>query len=135
MKLRSLILAGFLALPLTSSYAQVDVSVNFAPPPLPVYEQPPCPVAGYIWTPGYWGWGEMSGIITGCRVSGSLRRQWVCFGHRHGGAGTTAYTRLTRVTGDQLSAFMEALITVMATPEMATGAADGVETTSSTTPL
>jgi WXXGXW repeat (2 copies) len=24
------------------------------PPPLPVYEQPPCPGDGYIWTPGYW---------------------------------------------------------------------------------
>ena len=57
MKLRSLILAGLLALPL-ASYAQVGISVNFAPPPLPVYEQPPCPVAGYIWTPGYWGWGD-----------------------------------------------------------------------------
>ena len=56
MKLRSLILAAFLALPLASSYGQVGISVNFAPPPLPVYEQPPCPVAGYIWTPGYWGW-------------------------------------------------------------------------------
>src|SRR5262249_41381795 len=51
-KLRSLILAGFLALPVASSYAQVDISVGFAPPPLPVYEQPECPVAGYIWTPG-----------------------------------------------------------------------------------
>src|SRR5438128_1529533 len=58
MKLRSLILAGFFALPLASSYAQVGISVNFAPPVLPVYEQPPCPVAGYIWTPGYWGWGD-----------------------------------------------------------------------------
>jgi hypothetical protein len=58
MKLRSLILAGFLALRLASSYAQVGISVNFAPPVLPVYEQPPCPVAGYIWTPGYWGWGD-----------------------------------------------------------------------------
>src|SRR6266478_2581628 len=57
MKLRSLILAGLLALPLASSYAQVGISVNFAPPVLPVYEQPPCPVAGYIWTPGYWGYG------------------------------------------------------------------------------
>jgi hypothetical protein len=57
MKLRSLILAGFLALPLASSYAQVGISVGFAPPVLPVYEQPPCPVAGYIWTPGYWGYG------------------------------------------------------------------------------
>ncbi len=27
------------------------------PPPLPVYEQPPCPVEGYIWTPGVWEWG------------------------------------------------------------------------------
>src|SRR6266513_3703270 len=59
MKLRSFVLAGFLflTLPLASSFAQVDISVNFAPPVLPVYEQPPCPVAGYIWTPGYWGYG------------------------------------------------------------------------------
>ena len=27
------------------------------PPPLPVYEQPPCPEEGYIWTPGQWRWG------------------------------------------------------------------------------
>ena len=26
------------------------------PPPLPVYEQPPIPEEGYIWTPGYWSW-------------------------------------------------------------------------------
>src|SRR5213595_2516670 len=57
MKLRCLVLAGFLALPLASSFAQVGISVNFAPPVLPVYEQPPCPVSGYIWTPGYWGYG------------------------------------------------------------------------------
>src|SRR6266478_2986080 len=56
-KLRSLVLAGLLALPLASSYAQIGISVNFAPPVLPVYEQPPCPIAGYMWTPGYWGWG------------------------------------------------------------------------------
>jgi hypothetical protein len=59
MKLRCFILAGFLfvTLPLASSFAEVDISVGFAPPVLPVYEQPPCPVAGYIWTPGYWGYG------------------------------------------------------------------------------
>jgi hypothetical protein len=34
----------------------IAVSVNFAPPPLPVYEQPPCPTEGYLWTPGYWAW-------------------------------------------------------------------------------
>jgi hypothetical protein len=54
-KLRSLVFAAFLALPL-ASFAQVDISVNFAPPVLPVVEQPPCPVDGYIWTPGYWGY-------------------------------------------------------------------------------
>jgi hypothetical protein len=27
------------------------------PPPLPVYEQPPCPEEGYIWAPGLWRWG------------------------------------------------------------------------------
>ena len=32
----------------------VGVTVGFAPPPLPVYEQPICPGDGYIWTPGYW---------------------------------------------------------------------------------
>ena len=34
----------------------IGVSVNIAPPPLPVYEQPPLPGPGYIWTPGYWAW-------------------------------------------------------------------------------
>jgi hypothetical protein len=59
MKLRSFILAGFLfvALPLAPVGAAVGVSINVAPPVLPVVVQPPCPVAGYIWTPGYWGWG------------------------------------------------------------------------------
>jgi hypothetical protein len=34
----------------------VSISVGFAPPELPVYEQPPCPGDGYLWTPGYWAW-------------------------------------------------------------------------------
>ena len=37
-----------------SSFAGVSISVTIAPPVLPVYEQPPCPGDGYIWTPGYW---------------------------------------------------------------------------------
>jgi len=40
-----------------SSIAGVFVSVTVAPPVLPVYEQPPCPGDGYIWTPGYWAYG------------------------------------------------------------------------------
>jgi hypothetical protein len=58
MKLRSIVLAAFLfvSLPLAASFAQVGISVNVAPPVLPVYEQPLAPAPGYIWTPGYWGW-------------------------------------------------------------------------------
>jgi len=37
--------------------AAVFVSVNIAPPPLPVYAQPIAPGPGYLWTPGYWAYG------------------------------------------------------------------------------
>ena len=46
-----------LALPaLTMAEVSVNVSVGFPPPELPVYEQPPIPDDGYLWTPGYWAW-------------------------------------------------------------------------------
>jgi hypothetical protein len=35
----------------------VGISVDIAPPALPVYVQPPAPYANAIWQPGYWGWG------------------------------------------------------------------------------
>lgn len=28
------------------------------PPPIPVYDQPPMPEPGEVWTPGYWGWSD-----------------------------------------------------------------------------
>jgi WXXGXW repeat (2 copies)/SPOR domain len=37
----------------------VSVSISVAPPVLPVYEQPLCPGPGYIWTPGYWAYGDV----------------------------------------------------------------------------
>jgi len=40
-----------------SSQAGVFISVGFAPPELPVYDQPPCPDPGLMWTPGYWAYG------------------------------------------------------------------------------
>jgi len=40
----------------SSSRAQIAVTVAFAPPELPVYEQPLCPAEDYIWVPGYWAW-------------------------------------------------------------------------------
>ena len=41
----------------TPARADVLVSVNFAPPVLPVYVQPEIPGPGYIWQPGYWAYG------------------------------------------------------------------------------
>src|SRR5271155_3531500 len=54
----SLLLALLLLVVPVVSMAQVgiNVSVNLAPPELPVYDQPPIPAPGYLWTPGYWSW-------------------------------------------------------------------------------
>ncbi len=57
-KLLSLVSVLLLALSPALSMAQVSVSVTVAPPELPVYDQPPIPGDGYIWTPGYWAWGD-----------------------------------------------------------------------------
>lgn len=60
---RSFRLFCLLFLPLTllsvagPSPAQIAVSSTIGPPALPIYEQPPCPGDGYIWTPGYWAYG------------------------------------------------------------------------------
>ncbi len=46
----------------TALFAQVSVGLsitaNVAPPPLPVYTQPVIPGDGYLWTPGYWAYGD-----------------------------------------------------------------------------
>jgi WXXGXW repeat (2 copies) len=54
--LRSLLLAIVTLAAAYRSFAQISITVGFAPPELPVYEQPLCPGEGYIWTPGYWAW-------------------------------------------------------------------------------
>jgi hypothetical protein len=67
--LKSLLLAAsILACPVilaapTPAAAQVGIviSVQIAPPILPVYSQPPLPAYGYIWTPGYWSWSDPVG--------------------------------------------------------------------------
>ena len=58
--MRTLFLALVVFLVPAASRAQfaVGVSVRVGPPPLPVYVQPPCPVEGYMWTPGYWAYGD-----------------------------------------------------------------------------
>jgi hypothetical protein len=55
---RWLMLALLVCLIPATSFAGVFISVGFAPPVLPVYEQPPCPEPGWMWTPGYWAYGE-----------------------------------------------------------------------------
>jgi hypothetical protein len=37
-----------------SAQIAIGLSVQIAPPILPVYDQPPIPAPGYLWTPGYW---------------------------------------------------------------------------------
>lgn len=41
-----------------SAQVAVGISVRVGPPALPVYAQPLCPGPDYIWTPGYWGYGD-----------------------------------------------------------------------------
>lgn len=41
--------------------AQITVSINIAPPELPVYVQPMVPAQGYLWIPGYWAYDDMVG--------------------------------------------------------------------------
>ncbi len=60
---RRLLFAASIALPMLTlavpqARAGIFISVNFAPPALPVYVQPPLPAPGYIWTPGYWAYGD-----------------------------------------------------------------------------
>jgi len=62
-KIRILIVAAFiiapmLTLPAAQAQIGVAISINIAPPVLPVYEQPPLPAPGYLWTPGYWSYGD-----------------------------------------------------------------------------
>ena len=43
------------------NYEDYDQVADYAPqppPPLPEYQQPPCPEPNYIWTPGYWAYGQ-----------------------------------------------------------------------------
>jgi hypothetical protein len=42
----------------SSAQIILGVAVHIGPPALPVYEQPICPGAGYLWTPGYWAYGD-----------------------------------------------------------------------------
>jgi hypothetical protein len=55
---RTLLFAFVMLCMSAAAFARVGVIISVAPPPIPVYEQPVCPGDGYLWTPGYWAWGD-----------------------------------------------------------------------------
>jgi hypothetical protein len=55
---RVLLLALLISLVPASLHAQVVISVGFAPPEFPVYEQPICPKPNLMWMPGYWAYDD-----------------------------------------------------------------------------
>jgi hypothetical protein len=55
MRLKSVICGAVLAM---AAQAGVLVSITVAPPVMPVYVQPICPGDGFLWTPGYWAYGD-----------------------------------------------------------------------------
>ena len=104
LSVRILFLAALAFLVPAASRAQVSlgVSIRVGPPALPVYEQPPCPEEGYMWTPGI---GLMATMgTTGCQECGSLRHALGFFGRPAIGAGTKAYTYSIRAIGVRTSA-------------------------------
>jgi hypothetical protein len=59
--LAATIFAGVPAVMAGPASAAVDISIQIEPPALPVYEQPPIPDVGYLWTPGYWAYDQSEG--------------------------------------------------------------------------
>lgn len=55
---KGLLLAAVFAAAAVTAFGGIVVSVAIAPPVLPVYTQPLCPGPDYIWTPGYWAYGD-----------------------------------------------------------------------------
>lgn len=62
MRLQTVVSSAILALAAVTlmpvAQAGVFVSITVAPPVMPVYVQPVCPEVGYMWTPGYWAYGD-----------------------------------------------------------------------------
>ncbi|MGA2435713.1 MAG: hypothetical protein ABSG25_10550 [Bryobacteraceae bacterium] len=57
-KLTMFLMLALATLIASHAFAGIQFSVNIAPPPIAVYDQPPCPGDGYIWTPGYYQYGD-----------------------------------------------------------------------------
>jgi hypothetical protein len=113
-------------LPVAQAHAGVfvGIQIGIAPPVLPVYAQPVCPGDGYLWTPGYWAYGDAGYYwVPGVWVQPPTT-----------GAGKADTTASTAATGARTSASTEASTTASATVASVLKAATGTAATSSTTP-
>jgi hypothetical protein len=57
-KLTILLILALAAVLGSYAFGGIQLSVNIAPPPIAVFDQPACPGDGYIWTPGYYQYGD-----------------------------------------------------------------------------
>src|ERR1035437_5400501 len=57
-KLTFFLILALAALFTSHAFAGIQIFVNVAPPPIAVFDQPPCPGDGYIWIPGYYQYGD-----------------------------------------------------------------------------
>ena len=96
--LRTLFLALLVSVVPASSFAGIFLSVNIAPPVLPVYVQPVCPGDGYLWTPGYWAYGMPA--TSGFLEPGCWRHALEFSGPLATGAGVAVFTSGMPVIGD-----------------------------------
>jgi hypothetical protein len=93
------VMAGTLLMVPSAAHAAVFVGVGIAPPAIPVYDQPIAPGDGYLWTPGYWAYGDEPS------------------GRPATGDGAAAATSGTPATGVATSATTAASTTALATSE------------------
>ena len=136
-RMRSLVFAvsvaaPMLTLPVTQAHAGVFISVNFGPPALPVYAQPPLPAPGYHLDPRLLGlWRRR--LLLGSRRLGAAAQSRRSVDPRLLGICRRLRTDGTPATGARTSASTAALTTASATAASASSAASGAAESSPTT--
>jgi hypothetical protein len=106
-----------------------------APPPLPEYDQPPCPGDDYIWTPGYWNYASdgyywVPGAWVNAPYQGAL---WTPGYWSYDRTTTATATDGIAATGGATLAIMAGSTTDSATSVLATRAVTGMAIALTTT--
>ena len=123
--LRSPLFALVLLAMSAAAYAQISISVSFAPPELPVYEQPLCPGEGYLWTPGYWAYANDYDDYYWVPGTWVMAPEPGCSGLQPIGVGAAIATCSIKATGVSRSVSMAESVMAMDTLEKATKVAGG----------